>query len=154
MSTFLASVNAPVALVRALLSRFYFGWWSYNVGFVIAIGLFWHWIALNISSWRLYRTARTFVWLPLRIVADAALVIVGGLLGVITADTCGLWAPVFHSRFGGIPLYGSTLSEYVYNTFIVCFWLIWSCGFILLFGRDLHLAILNARFPKACTPPR
>jgi hypothetical protein len=47
----LVSINAPVALLRAFLYRHLPGYWD-DVTFILGIGLFWYWIALNILRFR------------------------------------------------------------------------------------------------------
>jgi hypothetical protein len=44
----LVAINAPVALPRAFWSRYLHGWWD-DISFVAIIGLFWYWVALNVS---------------------------------------------------------------------------------------------------------
>jgi|ERR1035438_8532022 hypothetical protein len=45
-----------------------------NAALVAAVGVFWYWFALNISSWRQGRTVVMFRWLPLRLGGDALLI--------------------------------------------------------------------------------
>jgi hypothetical protein len=72
----LVSINAPLALPRAFVFRHLPGWWD-PVTFIVAIGLFWYWVGMNIVSWRERRIAYLFSWRPLRLLADALFIGVG-----------------------------------------------------------------------------
>jgi hypothetical protein len=72
----LASINAPLALPRALMFRHLHGLWD-PITFIAAIGVFWYWVGLNIVSWRERRAAYLFSKIPLRLLADVLLIGVG-----------------------------------------------------------------------------
>jgi hypothetical protein len=46
----LISINTPIALPRALWDRHLSYYWSVAI-FVVAVGILWHWVALNVQSW-------------------------------------------------------------------------------------------------------
>jgi hypothetical protein len=72
----LVSINAPLALPRALVFRHLHGLWD-PITFTVAIALFWYWVGLNIVSWRERRVAYLFSWRPLRLLTDVMLIGIG-----------------------------------------------------------------------------
>ena len=90
-----AAINAPVLLVRQLWFR-HTSQYSDDVLYVIAVGIFWLWVAISLSSWKSNRTIAVPETKPLRVAAD----MFGLAVGVI------LVAAVFVSD-----LHGNTLSD-------------------------------------------
>jgi hypothetical protein len=115
--TFLVSINAPVALLRAFLYRHLPGYWD-DVTFILAIGLFWYWIALNILRWRERRSLVIFAWPPLRLFVDFLMIADGAFLG---------WFYILHG-FGFLTWWW----------FVPCsaFYWAWCLALIVFFSRD------------------
>ena len=76
----LGSINAPVTVARMIWFHHTPYFWDY-AAYIVAIGLFWYWAALNISCWRKRRTVCLFSFLPLRLAGDVLLVAIGVVLG-------------------------------------------------------------------------
>jgi hypothetical protein len=122
--TLCISINAPIALPRALLFRHISAFWDY-VLVVLAAGVLWYWVAVNIGSWRRNRTVLTFRWTPLRLTADLLLVAMGVLFGGwFVAEGRSLrpqpWPP----------------SRWLWMAGILIPLLAWSLVLIFFFGRD------------------
>jgi hypothetical protein len=100
------------------------GWWDPAV-FVIAIALFWYWVAMNVLSWRHQRAAYTFSWTPLRLIADAAVIAVG----VFWLVVC--WREIHHRS----ELLFSW-SDYTWYVVLFGLPLAWALGLISFFGYD------------------
>jgi hypothetical protein len=85
----LIAINAPLGLPRALWSRYLLGYWEYfdDAVFILAVGLFWFWIALSVHSLREQGTIVTFAWSPLRVIFDLLLFADGGFLAFFFADS-------------------------------------------------------------------
>src|SRR5580704_1701479 len=76
------SINAPVLLPRALWFRHLSGWHDHAL-LIVAIGLLWLWVALNITSWQRRQAVMMFSPRPLRLAGDLLPTAAGGLLGFI-----------------------------------------------------------------------
>jgi hypothetical protein len=80
----LMSMNAPLLVQRYLNYSLSYPW---NVVDQLgAVGLFWYWVAVNISSWRCGGSMITIGWRPARFVLDGVLILLGlsfGLVGVL-----------------------------------------------------------------------
>src|SRR3954454_4075156 len=75
-SQLLGSINAPLALLETFVFRHLPGRWDL-ITFVVAIGVFWYWVGMNIVSWREQRAAYLFLWTPLRLLADIMIIGLG-----------------------------------------------------------------------------
>lgn len=118
------SINAPILLLRALWFRY-----ASTIGdtlvLVLAVGVLWYWVGLNVESWQRNRTVVMFSWASLRMGGDLLLIAVGvfwGLTFVVNArdlrPTPWSWSVLlWASAFLG-PL------------------LAWSVVLIFFFGRD------------------
>jgi len=141
----LVSINAPAALVRASWRRLPYSVFHPMAAFlldngalVIAIGLLWYWVALNIYSWRLRRTVFIFRWMPLRLGGDALLIAVGvfwGISGIDDGRHSIVWA---HAR--GMSCFGPYVwSRWLPSIAATGLDFTWCFALIYLFGRDfLH----------------
>src|SRR5271169_6615031 len=83
--TLLVSINFPVALARGLWLHYTPYFWD-DALLIGGIGLLWCWVALNLYSWRRYRSVFTFSWMPARLAVDLLLVAVGGLSAFVFID--------------------------------------------------------------------
>lgn len=131
----LIALNAPLAIPRSLVFRHLPGWWD-EITLVVAIGVFWYWVALNIESWRQNRRLLMFSWKPLRMAVD--IVAVGN--GVISAFA--LW----HDRWHDLPQLPS-LNDWLWYASWAGLWLLWCVVLIVLFGRDFVQAVSQASHP-------
>jgi hypothetical protein len=130
----LTSINAPLALPRALVFRHLSGWWDPLV-FVISIALFWYWVAMNVLSWQNQRAAYTFSWTPLRLVVNAAVIAVG----VFWLIVC--WHEIHHRSELLL-----SWSDYAWYVALLGLPVAWALCLILFFGYD-SLRLLVARNP-------
>ena len=140
---FLVSLNAPVAILRAYWFRYLPDWWDYAL-FVVAVAVFWYWVALNILSWQKTRTTRSFSWMPLRAVADLCLVGLGIFLGLAFA-TNFYWPIVIFGQ--PIPVMYRGLwgwKDHAVAALITSPFAIWSLLLIVLFARDLYYVFSHA----------
>ena len=129
-SQLLLSINLPLALPHALLSRHLYGWWD-SITFTVAIGLFWYWVAMNIVSWRERRVAHLFSWRPLRILAD--IVIVG--MGVFWIVVC--WKEISHypdERLFSVP-------TPLWYALLLGLSILWGMVLVSFFGYDCILSL-------------
>jgi hypothetical protein len=129
-------INGPVALVRMLWTGcfvgkwsttvFCIGFWWWDAFFIASVGIFWYWIALNISSWRERRVLLLPTSMPLRVTTDLLLIALG---------PCFVW---FSRDIDLIHLWQ--------QGFVVAvpFLLIWSVGPVFVFGRDLVRCLFTA----------
>jgi hypothetical protein len=113
----LVSINAPVGLLRAFLYRHLPDYWD-DVTFILAIGLFWYWIALNILRFREGRSPVMFAWPPLRLFADLLMIASGAFLG---------WFSIVNG-----------LGFLTWWWFVLCsaFYWVWCVVLIVFFGWD------------------
>jgi hypothetical protein len=124
--TLLLSINAPVTLVRILYRPLFLPDPWDDIILIVAIGLFWYYVALNINSWRERRTLLLFAWAPLRIATDLIMIALGACLGLfcILAANTSPYTPFSALAWPWfIPTWASLL--------------LWSLGSVLVFGRDL-----------------
>jgi hypothetical protein len=127
----LTAINFPLVMLRTLASRYFpflWGRWG-DIALVIAIGMFWYWVSLNVESWHQSRRVFIFSWKPLRLAGDTIAVGVGAI-----------WPLVFVSRYQVHLPVSST--EWLLTVPA----LLWSAALILLFGRDFAQCLLT---PKA-----
>lgn len=124
------SINAPVFLLRALWFRHLSGWYDDTL-LIVAIGLLWVWVALNIRSWQSRGAVRMFSWKPLRLAGDLLVSAVGALLGF-----------VFVMNFGEVVIgikYSRDFVDALWLASEPALFLAWSIALIFFFGRDfLH----------------
>lgn len=140
---FLLSLNAPVALVQALWNALIYGsglrlWpalileWA---AITATIGLFWHWVALNIHSWRSRRTVVLFRRRPVRLACDLLLIVDGaswGLYGAGNGVTNARFAIVLHGS-----CFGPTVWAWWLPVVSAGLYFAWAAILIYVFGRDL-----------------
>jgi hypothetical protein len=154
----LISINVPVAVARAF-------WWralySASEGFgpmiaylldggtqVVAIGLLWYGVMLNVCSLQQGRMVLMFRWLPLRIAGNVILAATGMFwaLYCVANDLLGwnLWnlAPI-------VPRPEPSVYSFLWFIVLVGLHLTWSLALIYFFGRDLALAL--SRQPEITT---
>jgi hypothetical protein len=134
--TLLVSINLPVASLAQLIWVRYLPASLDNMVLVVAIGIFWYWIALNIDSWRTQRSMVWFAWLPLRILADVAVIIVCGGLGFLEAASLIIIMPSTPlSQLGWL---------WSFPTWAALFF--WTFGSIFTLGYDLvHCFLRKSR---------
>lgn len=149
----LASINAPVAVARTF-------WISHLPGrtitladgriaffdlvddatLVAAVGVFWYWVVLNIRCWRQWHAIIMFRWFPLRLATDGILMAVGllsGFAGLVEGRHI-----VLASDPRGTGCFGPLVWSNWLSIVIAGFFLSWSIGLIVLFGRDfLHCVV-------------
>ena len=122
----LVCINAPVAAARAFCFRHLPDDWDDAI-LVVASGLFWYWIALNLPSWREPRMVVMFRWWPLRVVGDLLLIAIEVALlligpSLIVEAFRGFLAPDRLAWRWAIPSAARPL--------------VWSLTLIFFFGRD------------------
>lgn len=120
----LLSINAPVALPRALVYRHLPGW-SDTIVFVIAIAVFWYWVALNVLSWQNQRLPYTFSWPPLRLIANCTAIAVGVIWLVVCCNEI---------QYRSEPLF--SLVDYIWYIIILGLPLAWALVLVAFFGYD------------------
>jgi hypothetical protein len=118
--TFLTAINFPAAILRMLWFQHLPDFWD-ALTFILAIGLLWYWVSLNLGSWRERRTVSLFSWTPLRVVTDFIL-LSGGAFYIFD---------FFRSRRGYMHWWGG--SQWASNLIALA----WCVVLVLLFGRDL-----------------
>lgn len=118
------SINAPAGPLRNM--------WAHYVPdsadrplLIFTVGLLWYLVALNIESWRRSRVVLAFSWIPLRLMADLLLVMLGLLFGG--------WFAVEGRRYG-LPLW--SVSSWLWIPALLIPLLAWSLALIFFFGRD------------------
>ena len=126
--TLLIAINAPLALPRARAFRYLpggDGWWD-DITLVLAIWVFWHWVALSIESWQRGRHIAMFSWVPLRLVTDVTAIGIGVMWAFL----------LLHSRssYSLPPLLSWT--DWLWFVPCICLPILWSAVLIILFGRD------------------
>src|SRR5579864_616113 len=129
--TLLVAINAPVALPRALVSRYLPGWWD-PIVLVAAIAVFWYWVAVNIETWHQSRRIFMFSYPPLRILGDLIVIGIGGLTASV------VW--LNHLSLGFPPI---SWADWLLSLPSICLLIIWAVVLIVLFGRDLIDCVLH-----------
>ena len=125
------SLNAPVLLAQNL--------WSHcvsargdSVALVVAAGVLWYWVALNVESWRRSRSVLGFRWIPLRLAVDLLLVAMGAFWGLVfAAEGRDALSPYLHLHWSGSLWLSGILGPL----------LAWSVVLIAFFGRDFVLCL-------------
>ncbi len=134
--TLLVSLNAPVALPRTFWFRYLPDRWD-DVTFIVAIGLLWYWVALNVQSWRQQRMAYTFSRTPLRLTCDFVLISVGIFWGFTSwSETVSRYLPI-------------AWSGWLWFVLRMGLQLTWCVMLILFFGRDFIHCILAKKVLSA-----
>jgi hypothetical protein len=118
--TLCISINAPIALPRALLFRHLSAYWDYVV-LVLAVGVLWYWVALNIESLRRGGNVLMFRWVPLRLAGDLLLIAMGAFWGIA-------WVPEARRSL--------TYWPWAWMPCVLGFLVAWSFALIFFFGRD------------------
>lgn len=125
----LECLDFPISLPLKLTLYGYLSALWFGVFFVVAIGVFWYWVALWIDRHNNRRPLFPFVSAPLRVVADVVLITIGGCLG---------WFLITAAR--DYPHNGPlSLDVLGWRWFIPtnASLLFWTLGPILIFGKDL-----------------
>jgi hypothetical protein len=128
----LISLNAPLVLQLSI--------WNYSFSYpwnrvleTGAVGLFWYWVALNISSYRRGESMLTFSWKPARFALNVVLILLGLAIGLLSVargrEALRFWTL---SCYSANPWFGWPLS-----TTVACIYLGWSLILIVFCGRDL-----------------
>jgi hypothetical protein len=132
--TLLIAINAPLAMPRMLVFHHLPGWW-HDITLVVAIGVFWYWVSLNIDSLRHGRRVFMFSWTPLRLAGDTIAVGIGVMWIFV------LWSSRWY--YGLPPLL--SLTEWLWFVPCLCLPILWSAVLIVLFGRDFVLCLLHSK---------
>jgi hypothetical protein len=127
--TLCVSINAPIALPRALLFRHVSAFSDYVV-LVVAVGMLWYWVALNIESLRREGKVLMFRWVPLRLACDLTLIAMAAFVAIA-------WVPEARPSV--------TLWPWPWKLSVVGSLLAWSFGLIFFFGRDLILCVRGTK---------
>ena len=157
------SVNGPVFLARQFWSALRPSTVAFDpiVYFVVddamlivAVGLFWYCVALNIYSWRLRRTVFMFSRVPLRLVGDALLITAGVILGWWSV-TLGHDLVQTRAFPPGMGCFGSlTWSWWLPSVFTAGISFGWSVILILMFGRDFRHCLFRRKSVPGDSAPR
>ena len=126
--TFLVLLNAPISFLRSFFIRHLPEVWDRAL-LILAIGLFWYWIALNIEQFPVKRTVTTFACGPLRVVSDLLVMAVGGLVGLSAVSRAWWW----------IPRMDMPNPQWLWRPGSLTCLFAWSFILLFLFGRDLVL---------------
>jgi hypothetical protein len=131
--TLLIAINAPLAMPGALMFRYLPGWWD-HITLVVAIGIFWYWVSLNIESWQQSRRVFMFSWIPLRLTGDAIAVGIGTIWFFVLSRNRAYSLPV-------------PVSSPDWLWFVPCFGfpMLWGVTLILLFGRDFVQCLIPSK---------
>ena len=95
---------------------------------VAVTGLFWYWVALNLSEFPKRRRVVMFEWVPLRIAGDLFLIVSGAFLGLLCAAT------VDQGPLSDFPNIGS---KWLWFLPTVAVQFTWCVALISFFGRDV-----------------
>jgi len=137
------AMNSPLLVVRlvwlGLLSDFHLGstadFLLDNIFFVIAVGLLWYGVALNLDGLRNRHSVVMFRWMPLRLGGDALLLAVGALLGYLAFASLAKLGPFPR---GGVGCFGSMIWLWWVPNFVEgCLYAVWSFALVFAFSRDL-----------------
>jgi hypothetical protein len=118
------SVNAPIALIRALWFR-HVSIFGDSLALVLAVGALWYWVGLNVESWRRDRAVLMFRWTPLRLGGDLLLIAMGVF-----------WGLTFVANGRDLRPMPWSWSGLLWATGILGPLLVWSFALIFFFGRD------------------
>ena len=129
----LIAINAPLAFPRALVFRHLPGWWEW-ITLVVAIGMLWYWVSLNIKSWRQSRRVFMFSWTPLRLAGDAVAVGIGAMWVFVLLRDRAFRLPVLISS-----------KDWLWFVPCWCLTILWAATLILLFGRDFAQCLLPSK---------
>jgi len=127
----LIAINTPLALPQAWVFRWFPGWWD-RIALIVAIGVFWHWVAMNVASWRERRMACMFSSEPLRVLADLAVIGVGVFWMAV------VWGWVHHPNERLF-----SLQERLWHLLLLALPALWSVLLVALFGYDCILSFLR-----------
>jgi hypothetical protein len=149
--TLLVSINAPIALPRAIWSRYLPDPWD-DLTLIAAVGLLWYWVALNVDSWRQKRTALMFSWRPLRFCGDLLLIATGLFWGLIFVGKDLAVGAIMNGTRGEALRNQFPLSRSQATWFIVAtaFHLAWCLALILFFGCDFVHCVFRKK-PETTT---
>jgi hypothetical protein len=138
----LLAINAPLFLPRAMWEYYlYLSYIGTNAALIIAVGLFWYWVALNIRSWRRRRAMLMFSWRPARFFLDVFLVIYGGLLALIGMFEGFDAIQAAPSTWHGIGCFGPNFWFDLLPSFVTAgLYLAWALVLVFFFGRDFLYA--------------
>lgn len=131
--TLLIAINAPLAMPRALVFRYLPGWWD-DITLVVAIGMFWYWVSLNIKSWQQSRRVFMFSWIPLRLAGDTIAVCIGAMWVFVLSQNRAYSLPVLVSS-----------TDWLWFVPCLCLPMLWAATLILLFGRDFAQCLLPSK---------
>jgi hypothetical protein len=133
------SINAPIALIRALWFR-HVSTFGDTLVLVLAVGVLWYWVGLNVESWQRNRTVVMFSWTPLRMGGDLLLIAIGvfwGLTFVVNTRDLRPMPWSWATLLWAIGIFGPLLA--------------WSLVLIFFFGRDFVNCVRAMR--RAPTDP-
>jgi hypothetical protein len=134
--TLLHSLNAPLVLLRG------FFYWHlseplYRAAFLLTIGLFWYWVALNIEAWSRDRSVFIFRRVSLRVLTDLLLFALGLLCGFWFVQECPHVIPLSWSW-----------SAWGWEIGLLGPLLIWSFVLVFFFGRDFVHCVRGKKPPR------
>lgn len=122
--TLLIAINAPLSVPRALVLRYLHCWWE-DITLVVAIGMFWYWVSLNIESLHQSRRVFTFSWIPMRLALDMIAVGIGAIEAMSAFE---LWRDLWDGPV--------SLTGWLWLGPCLLLFVLWCSVLILLFGRD------------------
>ena len=136
----LMSMNAP--LIFQLRIWYYSFSYPWNVAMeMIAVGLLWYWVAVNISSWRSGGNMITLSWRPARFGLDATLIILGLIFGLLAVNETrwGVIYAEYMRRWGlnSVGCFGPISYQSLAAMAAACFYLGWCAVLVLFCGRDV-----------------
>jgi hypothetical protein len=144
----LLAINLPLAIPRTIWDRYLPFPWSQTL-LIVAVGVLWGWVALNVNAWREHRIAFVPKWDPLRFVVDFLLIFLALISLFVTGvllEGVGAFSPFDPHSFD---CYGADFWSHLMPMVIVacssfawCFWL------FFFFGRDLLYCVRR----RPCIP--
>jgi hypothetical protein len=151
----LFAVNTPLFLPRAVWRNYLYKLYVWdnavpwdNVVLIVAVGLCWSGVALNIRSWQQCRTVLMFSWRPARFLLDVFLVIYGVLFGLIGMFEGYKTVDAAPYAFHGNGCFGPNLwTNLLPSIAAASLYLAWSLVLIFFFGRDFIQALRKTRVP-------
>ncbi len=147
----LLAINLPALPVALLIdsARFFgfkYNWLAYfssRAFFLAAIGLSWHWLALNVETGRLRKMIWMFSWRPGRFVLDALLIAAGLLCGLAAIgrlrEIVQYWPPNLGVMGCFAPVWVYELSSGIFAAVLVA----WAFVLVVFYGRDFVLCYLE-----------